>query len=389
MPYRLNIACVLKLLRAKPRLPAICGVVLLGLLTVLCRSTMATPPAPLSWVTGYWFSPPVYGRLPVSKIDYSALTHIIHYAVLPSSDGTLESKSLGNITAYASDLIQTSHQNGVQVLLGVGQTASGGDFKNATSPDNLDNFISNIMSVVDLYGYDGVDIDWENGIDTGRFTNLVNGLRTQLDARPTRGLLTGAFWNVCCSIDTLQDAFDQINVMTYDNCAISEGFSSYNSPLYNSGDPRRRTVDWRIRQFIAKIQPAKLGLGIPFYGYVWRGGSGAPTGGITAPGQSWTSPPTMTAIDYRNLVSNASLWQDSYKRRDLPGGVPYLSIDLPGSNDDVFVTYEDEISVAKKVAYASSLGLGGVMIYELSADYLSGQEPSHPLLEAIKNALPQ
>lgn len=385
--YKFNTADRSRLLKTKLRLPAICGVVLVlaGLLTALYLSSPSAPQK-LSWVTGYYFSPPVYGRLPISGIDFSALTHIVHYPVLPNSDGTFEAKSYGVITTYASDLIEAAHENGVQVLLGVAQTASGGDFVTATKPANLENFISNIMSLVEAYGYDGVDLDWENDIDTEGFINLVNGLRARLDARPVRGILAGSFWDACCSLDTLQDSFDQINVMAYDNCTPSEGFSSHNSPLYNSGDPRRRTVDWRINRFADKIQPAKLGLGIPLYGYVWRGGSGTTTGGVTAPGQIWTTAPKMTALDYRKLISDPTLWQDSYKRRDRPGGVPYLSIDRPGSDSDVFVTYEDEVSVADKVSYASSRGLGGVMVYELSADYFPDQVPSHPLLNAIKLA---
>lgn len=388
MPNRFRIAEILKLLKGAFRLPAICGVIVLIVLTALCLRTTATPQR-LSWVTGYWFSPPVYGRLPVSEIDYSELTHIIHYPVLPNPDGTFEAKSYGYIITYASDLIDTAHKSGVQVLLGVAESSMGGHFAEATAPANLDNFISNIMSLVEAYGYDGVDLDWENNIDAEAYANLVNGLRARLDARPVRGTLTGAFWEVCCSLEKIQNSFDQINVMAYDNCSPNEGFSSHNAPLYNSGDPRRRTVDWRLNKFVGRIPEAKLGLGIPFYGYMWRGGSGTNTGGVTGPGQTWVTAPRMTGIDYRKIVSDPSLWQDGYKRRDWPGGVPYLSIDRPGTDNDVFVTYEDETSIAQKVKYASGRGLGGVMIYELSADYFPGQVPSHPLLDAVENAVAQ
>ena len=85
------------------------------------------PAQRLSWATGYWHSPPAWGGLPVSAIDYSALTHIIHYAVLPNNDGTFESQSLKYITDYADDLIRAARQNGVKVLISVAQTESGGD----------------------------------------------------------------------------------------------------------------------------------------------------------------------------------------------------------------------------------------------------------------------
>src|SRR5882757_108941 len=40
------------------------------------------------WCTGYY---PGWeqGALPASTIDYAALTHIIHFSIVPNSDGTL------------------------------------------------------------------------------------------------------------------------------------------------------------------------------------------------------------------------------------------------------------------------------------------------------------
>jgi chitinase len=341
----------------------------------------------LSWATGYWYSPPVWGGLPVSDIDYSAVTHIIHYAVLPNSDGTFEPKSLKSITDYAPDLIRTAHQNGVKVLIGVAQTSHGGDYAGATRPAMLAYFTSSVMNLVEAYGYDGVDLDWETHVNPQQFTDLVHNLRERLNARTPRGQLTGAFWEAGWYLAWMQDAFDQINVMTYDNCSPVEGFSWHNSALYKS-EGRKRTVDWRIGLFASRIATSKLGLGIPFYGYVWTGGAGSPTGGVTGPGQTWTIPPSMHPRDYRLILSDPSLWRDAYKRRqDAAGKVPYLSIDRPGSDSDVFVTYEDEISVSEKVRYAKARHLGGVMIYELSGDYLPDSSAKHPLLQSVKTAM--
>lgn len=349
-------------------------------------NTTATSTA-LSWVTGYWFSPTIYGRLPVSDIDFDAVTHIIHYHVMPASDGTLERRSLSQVVRYAPELIETAHRNNVRVLLGVAETSVGGDFMGATHPQHLDAFVSNLMDLVETYGYDGIDIDWEHAVDPSRFTNLVTALRKRLDALPVRGLLAGAFWEVCCALRELQDAFDQINVMTYDNCSPADGFTFHNAALYNLGDPRQRTVEWRMRQFLAVLPARKLGLGIPLYGYVWRGGSGTSTGGVTLPAQTWTVAPTMTAIDYRVLARDPQLWREVHKRRDQPAGnVPYLSISDPDPARSAFVTYDDEVSIAQKVLYATGHGLGGVMVYELSADYFPGETVKHPLLQAVRRA---
>jgi chitinase len=346
------------------------------------------PAQRLSWATGYWHSPPAWGGLPVSAIDYPALTHVIHYAVLPNSDGTFEPQSLKYVADYAADLTRTAHQNGVRVLISIAQTASGGDCAGATKPTTLDLFISNLMNLVEAHGYDGVDLDWETNVNPEQFTNLVRQLRQRLDARTPRGLLTGAFWEATPYLARVQDAFDQINVMTYDNCSPAEGFSWHNSALYDARGWRRRTVDWRMEQFASRIDRSKLGIGIPFYGYIWTGGAGSPTGGVTAPGQTWTVPPSMRPRDYRLIVSDASLWRHAYKRRqEAAGNIPYLTIDRPGAQGDVFVTYEDEISVSEKVRYAKTRGLGGVMIYELSGDYFPDGRVKHPLLQSVKTAM--
>jgi chitinase len=366
---------------------SIVTVLFLTLITGVTVKT-GTAQAPF-WVTGYWLSPPVWGGLPASDIDYSALTHIVHYPVLPNSDGTLDPQSLKFITDYAPDLIAKAHQNGVKVLLGVAQTSSGGDFLNATSPANLANFIGNIAAIVQAYGYDGVDLDWEAGpIDTQKFSNLASGLRAFLDAQTPRGQLTAALFEPARVPAQIQDAFDQINVMTYDLSNPGDRFSWFNAALYNDGDTRKRTVDWRMGQFTPKFAHSKLGIGIPFYGYIWRGGQGTSTGGVTGPGQTWTVAPTIRTLNYGALISNPSLWQDSYKQRDMGAGdIPYLSIDNPGSDNDAFVSYEDGTSISAKVNYARAWGLGGVMIYDLSSDYIPNGLSKHPLFDSLKAAL--
>ncbi len=356
----------------------------------MLRPVGTTPSTQPLWVTGYWYSPPVWGGLPVSDIDYSGLTHIVHYGVLPAADGSFDSTSLQDVSSYAGALISAAHSHDVKVLLGVAQTRVGGDFLDATQPGTLDTFISNIMNLVQTYGYDGVDLDWEDRVDAGQFHALVQGLRSQLNALTPRGTLTGAFFEPQ-NVATIASLFDQINLMGYDLCAVSDGFTWHNAALYNRGNRNQRSVDVMVSRFIAppySIPASRLGLGIPFYGYVWRGGSGTPTGGVTGPAQSWTTQPTMRSVQYRAIVSDATLWQDANKRRDVQGGgAPYLSVGSADPGNSVFVTYDDETSIAQKVSYAVAQGMGGVMVYELSGDYLPGHTPQHPLLQAVKTAL--
>ena len=367
------------------RISCIAPAVLLGASSVGPVRT-ESPNRPLSWITGYWYSPPVYGGLPVEEIDYSALTHIIHFSVVPQSDGSLNPTFAKYVTDYAPDLIRTAHEHGVKVLLSVAQSGSQGDFPNATRGLALSNLITNIMDIVETYGYDGVDLDWETRIDAEQFANLVNGLRFRLDARTPRGLLTGAFWESGTFLARTHWAFDQVNIMAYDMCSPLDGFSWHNSALYDSGDWTRRTADKRINPFTAYVPYSKLGLGVPFYGYVWGGGGGF--GGVTMVGQALGGTPKMTSKTYRDIVGDPTLWRDEYKRRDQAAGfVPVLSVSSGlFQQGGQFVTYDDEVSLAEKVRYVKSRGFAGIMIWELSGGYFPAGNPKHPLLQAVKAA---
>jgi len=339
----------------------------------------------LSWITGYWYSPPVWGGLPVDDIDYSALTHIIHFALQPRSDGSLDPERLKHISDYAPDLVRVAHQNGVKVLVSIAQADPGADFISATSDTALPRLVTGVMDVVQRYGYDGVDLDWETQVDAQRYVNLVYQLRSRLDGMTPRGLLTGSFWESGQGLIQSQGAFDQINVMAYDLCSPSEGFSWHNSALFDGGDGRRRTADWRLKHFLPVIPSSKLGLGIPFYGYVWW--SQSDSGRVTGPGQGLSANPDVYFLSYRDIVGDEELWRNEHKYRDEAAGrVPFLTIQPREPRRADFVTYDDEISLTEKVHYARSRGLGGVMIWELSGDYFPRGSPRHPLLQAVKAA---
>ena len=58
--------------------------------------------------------------MPASNIDFTALTHIIHFSVVPNSNGTLNSSDNGITTANSADIVSRAHAAGVKVLICVG-----------------------------------------------------------------------------------------------------------------------------------------------------------------------------------------------------------------------------------------------------------------------------
>src|SRR4051812_6680477 len=99
-------------------LGAILGMVAAGFLTAVLvtgwpsAAHSETDARVVPWSVGYLWpfgNPP----LPVSDIDWSALTHIVHYAAVVNADGTLDLET-EQISKNAAELVAAAHSAGVK-----------------------------------------------------------------------------------------------------------------------------------------------------------------------------------------------------------------------------------------------------------------------------------
>jgi chitinase len=347
------------------------------------------------WSTGYY---PGYRQsaMPASNVDFGALTHVIHFSVAPNPDGTLDT-TVNNITASRStDLVTRAHAAGRKVLISVAGSGSGG-FMGATTNTHRAAFIANLVSFMTTYSYDGIDLDWEPlySSESGQYTNFVKELRVALNGFSPPRLLTVATAQQPAWFNALQGQFDQINLMTYDLAGTWPGWVTwFNAPIYDGGYRFPSTgglvpsADGMVDDFLdAGVAPGKLGIGIAFYGTLWAGGTGTPTGGATLPRQGWTTAPTNTALSYATIMS--TYYQSNLYHWDSSAQAAYLGFDTTGSTNDWFISYDDEHTCQAKVSYARNRSLGGVMIWELGEGYRSSQPAGKrdPLLQAVKQAV--
>jgi chitinase len=418
------------------RLPLGTGVVLLlaacggdgggPLANVSGTSTTTSRASSGLWVTGYY---PAYaaGVMPISAIPFTAMTHVIHFALVPNGDGTLADPD--GLQAQTSALVGAAHAAGVKALLGVGGDASVGapaGFQGATTPANRAGFVANIVTAMAAGGYDGVDINWESiefPRDVTPFQAFVADLRTALDRRapPAHYVLTypagtssgsGDYANHARMAAPLAALIDQVNLQTYVMAGPFPGWVTWhNSPLAvgscrfatTGGEPP--SIDATVQAFVAAgIPKSKIGIGIEIVGVDWVGGSGTDTGGVTRPCQTWDysrvksdgSDQDVGAPSYQggwNFVSAADLTRQftaarGYTARyDQEASMAYLSKDEPGSADDHFVSYENAQSIRAKADYVKAQGLGGVIVFEITQDYLAEQpagDAQHPLMTAVR-----
>ena len=171
-----------------------------------------------SWSTGYY---PGWeqSRMPASELDLSALTHIMHFSIIPRVDGSLDYTTNVLTLTSSNEAVAKTHAAGKKILVSVGGWQSASGFRAATSSNTLAVFVQNLVSFMRARGYDGLDLDWEplEASDSVQFGNLVRALRSELDKVSPRPLLTAAVGHGQHGIVApVASHLYQVNIMTYD-----------------------------------------------------------------------------------------------------------------------------------------------------------------------------
>ena len=161
--------------------------------------------------------------------------------------------------------------------------------------------------------------------------------------------------------------------MTYDMHGPWENTTDHHAPLYKRSDEtEENNIDYIINNVYMqqlRIQGDKLNLGIPMYGKSWTLSSddteiGAPAWGEGgAPGPITQSPGTLAYSEICSYLFQNIGWtmvQGTYEIG------PYAF--SGAAVDKTWVGFDDVDTVIKKTNYAKSIGLGGVMVWDLSSD---------------------
>ena len=341
------------------------------------------------WSLGYYASW-MASQYPVSAIEWSGLTHIAMAFYMPNSNGALTLMGSGD-SRLARDLVAAAHAHGVKAIASLGGADSATAFRQATMSGMRDTFVNNIISLMDTFGYDGIDVDWEPlakadeaiAID---IANRVHAARPGATVTIPVGSLNPKLGTDISGFPAIAAAFDQVNIMSYGMAGTWPGWKSWHSSALYKQDPATPlAVDTSVAMYAAAGVPkAKLGIGIGFFGLCY---SAPVTGPVQALNGSTIlgGDQTMSFANIKNsyYLSSARHW-DSFAR------VPYLSYSSPyGPLRCTYISYDDEQSVAEKIAYVKAQRLGGVMMWQINEGYMalapSGQR--NPLLAAVASAI--
>lgn len=332
----------------------------MAVLALLCAPTAFAQ----QWSMGYWTA---WAPDPIADLDWGGLTHISFVGVEPQTNGSL-TYSDSNFAADATNMIAAAHANNAKVLLNI--WAGPGDFNGAIT-NNLSGFVGNIMNVVNTYGFDGVDIDWESNFNQTNCTTLLSALRAQLG---TKLLTVDATVTDYTYWGSAAGYLDRVSVMTYQLTGTWNPYSWFNSATYDDGNGCCWSWELARQRFEgAGVPAAKLMMGIPFFGNVSSGG------GTTGPRQTYgATSPTFSNINYNSLSTSYNISGPTWDTVTL---TPWIGI----SNG--WITFDNAQSISNKVSYTKKNSLGGWILWALDQDYSANQTPKHPLLNAVKNAM--
>ncbi|KII92909.1 glycoside hydrolase family 18 protein [Plicaturopsis crispa FD-325 SS-3] len=366
---------------------------------------------------GYFVNWGIYGRkYPPSSIPTQDLTHLLYaFANLKADTGevVLSDDWADKDIHYPGDSWNDSGDNlygnfkaiynlkkanrHLKVLLSIGGWTYSPSFHPVVvSPALRAKFVESSVKLVEDYGLDGLDIDYEypgNAAQAAGYVELLKELRQGLDAHArNRGynykfLLTIA---APCGPDNYQKLhvkemdqyLDNWNMMAYDFSGSWDQIANHQANLFGGPISAAASIQWYIAQGVPR---SKIIMGIPLYGrsFMNTAGPGTPFSGV-GPG-SWEQ----GTYDYRALpLPGAYVYRDEAAR---------ASWTYDHAKQEMVSFDTEEVGVWKG-QWIQQEGLGGSMFWELSGDKGTRREgmeggpgkdeqPGQSLVKVVKDAM--
>lgn len=233
----------------------------------------------------------------------------------------------------------------LKILLSLGGWRSGGFSEMAADEKCRHLFVADCRRVVDEFGLDGIDVDWEfpasgsagissSSEDKDNFTKLIRDLREVLGEEKLVTIASSAR-KIYFDFPAIIHQLDFVNLMTYD--MGSPPF--HHSALFPSAFTRVSGEESVKMHLKAGVPMEKIVFGIPFYG---RGKSDA-----------------MKFLTFKEVKN-----QNFTEKWDTFAKVPYLI----NSKGEIVLVYENPLSIVYKCNFILEKGLRGAMFWEYAGD---------------------
>ncbi|KAH7888558.1 glycoside hydrolase family 18 protein [Phlebopus sp. FC_14] len=383
------------------------------------------PPAPSpsdmtrhgKYSVGYFVNWGIYGRkFPPSLIPVHDLTHLLYaFANVRADTGEVilsdawadkdihypgDSWNEGGNNLYGNfkAIYKLKQQNRhLKVLLSIGGWTYSPSFHPVVvNPSSRANFVNSAVRLLEDYGLDGLDVDYEypsNAEQAVGYRELLRELRLALDQHARNKGVNHKFLLTIAApcgpsnyrildIRGMDPYLDFWNLMAYDFSGSWDTVANHQANIYGPPINASDAVAWYSAN---GVQRSKLVLGIPLYGrsFMNTAGPGTTFSGL-GPG-SWEQ----GVYDYRALpLPGSYMFQDNQT-------IVSWSYDYQKKE---MVSFDNEQIGAMKGQWIRDQGLGGSMFWELSGDkggYRQGMEvgpgkdpvPGASLVRVVKDAM--
>jgi GH18 family chitinase len=370
------------------------------------------------WVSAYyagWY----WEWYPPSAVDMTAMTHFIFGRYAPGG-GTLGGRpgevipgaGTGHGAQVEGALIAKAHAHKVKALMMLGGAGDGPGFDASTADAGVRaTFVGRLLDQLVANNYDGVDVDWEDRLDTARQRGQLIAFLGELRAaaaerrryQPPEApfIITFPGYAVNVNTDLPIEAWkvevaalaDQYNLMTYGQNFAAFGWQTWLFGALKDAAPGHPTsIESSVQAYVdAGVPRGKLGMGLGFYGNYYF-----PP--ITGPRQA--NPSNGDGGDdnrdnYRNFHMQGLLdhpdgtyvWDEAAQTgyyRYAPAASYRTESSAPAVSISMLTT-EDPRSIAAKGAWARAGGCGGTIVWTINYGYVDAKV-GNPPLEAVKEA---
>jgi len=204
--------------------------------------------------------------------DAERLTHVnFSFARVVDGKGSVAHwKNSANVHAFMKN------RGHIKAVLSVGGWGAGGFSPAVKTPESREIFASTLMDIVNEFGFDGIDMDWEYpgddmaGIEASpddrvNYTFFMELLREKLGPDKILSMAAGGMQSAIdnLELDKLMKVMNFVNLMTYDMCPWDR--VNYHTALYKS-DVNNNAGDTVAGMYEkAGVKRSELVLGAAFY----------------------------------------------------------------------------------------------------------------------------
>ena len=308
-----------------------------------------------------------------AKVDTEYLDQIIYFGIGIDEHGNLmriDEKNQPLVewsylnSDYFKNLQNESKRTETKILIAIK------NFDN-TSIDTLigneiytNNAVSQLAKLVDDYDLDGINIDFEyfSDIDTQTLQNynrFLSTLAAKLKEVKSAAVLsvdvnaTVVYKDNAYDMVKIGEVVDQVIIMGYDYHQPSSLYAGAVAPIdANDDNPSiRRTID----SLTGRVDPEKLILGIPLYGYEWQT--------FSEEKNSRTIADTGAIATYKRVRELITGRDDVVLYFDDLSQSPWLTYNQNGLIKQIY--YEDEKSLLEKIKFVELNNLEGIALWAL------------------------